>query len=234
MDRHYLLWCASGTVRMEAEGRAWTLPPARAALIAAHRPIRIHLPGPVTACSALFAPGFVPAPPAALRVFDMTPLARALLLECRKFGPEDRLLDDHRQLLFRALASVTWKLALQPTSAVMPLGGTPALQRALALTEARLGEAAPSFEEIAAKVAISPRSLARRFETEVAMTWRQALRRMRMIRAVEALATSSDPITTIALGVGYGSLSAFNAAFRDFAGVTPSAYRASFREGPPP
>ncbi len=234
MDRHYLLWSASGTLRMEAGDRAWTLPPARAALIAAHRPIRIHLPGPVTACSALFSPGFVPDPPAALRVFDMTPLARALLLECRDFGPEGRPLDDHGRLLFRTLAAVTWKLALRPTSAVMPLGRSPALLRALALTEAQLREAAPSFEEIAAEVAVSPRSLARRFEAELGMTWRQALRRMRMIRAVEALAASSAPVTTIAFEVGYGSLSAFNAAFRDFAGVTPSAYRTSFREGPPP
>ena len=115
----------------------------------------------------------------------------------------------------------------------MPLGRSPALIRALALTEARLGEAAPSFEEIAAGAAVSPRSLARRFEAELGMTWRQALRRMRMIRAVEALAASSAPITTIAFEVGYGSLSSFNAAFRDFAGVTPSAYRASFRDGPP-
>ena len=60
------------------------------------------------------------------------------------------------------------------------------------------------------------------------MTWREALRRVRMIRAVEALATSDAPITEIAMSVGYNSLSAFNAAFRDLTGKSPSAYRATF------
>jgi AraC-like DNA-binding protein len=51
---------------------------------------------------------------------------------------------------------------------------------------------------------------------------------MRIIRAMELLA--EDPglqITQAALAVGYSALSAFNAAFRDQTGQTPSAFRAS-------
>jgi AraC-like DNA-binding protein len=55
------------------------------------------------------------------------------------------------------------------------------------------------------------------------------LRRMRVMRAIEQLATSQDSVTTIAHAVGYTSLSAFNAAFRDLTGRTPTQYRASFR-----
>ncbi|WP_198943550.1 helix-turn-helix domain-containing protein [Actinokineospora bangkokensis] len=36
-------------------------------------------------------------------------------------------------------------------------------------------------------------------------------------------------MTTIAFRIGYASLSAFNAAFQDLTGRTPSDYRASFR-----
>jgi AraC-like DNA-binding protein len=75
----------------------------------------------------------------------------------------------------------------------------------------------------------STRALARRFADEMGMTWRQALQRLRLMRAVEALATTDAPVTEIALDVGYNSLSAFNAAFRELVGTSPTAYRRSFR-----
>lgn len=45
------------------------------------------------------------------------------------------------------------------------------------------------------------------------MSWRATLRRMQVLRAVEQPAADDTPITAIAHQVGYGSLSAFNAAF---------------------
>jgi AraC-like DNA-binding protein len=62
------------------------------------------------------------------------------------------------------------------------------------------------------------------------MTWREVLRRIRLVRAIEALAMTDHPITMIAMDVGYTSLSAFNAAFRDLTGKSPGEYRASFRQ----
>jgi AraC-like DNA-binding protein len=61
------------------------------------------------------------------------------------------------------------------------------------------------------------------------MTWREALRRVRLTRAVELLAVGDTSVTEVALAVGYNSISAFNAAFRDLMGSSPSDYRASFR-----
>ena len=60
------------------------------------------------------------------------------------------------------------------------------------------------------------------------MTWRAALRRLRVLRAIELLAETDRPVTQIAIGVGYRSLSAFNAAFRDLIGQSPTEYRAGF------
>ena len=110
----------------------------------------------------------------------------------------------------------------------MPLATSPPLVRAMELTEARAaGEM--TFEQVAADTGQSPRALSRRFATELGMTWREALRRIRITRAVELLATGDTPVTVVALGVGYNSISAFNAAFRDLMGSSPSDYRASFR-----
>ncbi|MCP2306662.1 AraC family transcriptional regulator [Actinokineospora globicatena] len=225
VDRHYLLCASAGTLRLEARGQSWLLPPARAALIEAGSPIRVSIPRPVTTASVLFDTRFAPAPPAPLTVFDLNPLARALLTECRAYTEEP--LSVYAEKLFAALAAVTWRLAEQPSPVVVPAGRSPELRRALDLTEQRLGGEV-RFEDVADEVGLAPRSLARRFEEETGMTWRAVLRRMRVVAAIEELAAADTPVTEIAFTVGYTSLSAFNAAFKELTGRTPTAYRASF------
>ena len=85
-DRHYLLYAAKGTMRLKAEGRSWTVPPARAALIAAGAPITLTISTTITCCSALFAPDIYHKPTEELRVMEMSPLARELVLACRSYG----------------------------------------------------------------------------------------------------------------------------------------------------
>ena len=228
VDRHYLLCASAGALRLEAQGQAWLLPPARAALIEAGHAIRVSIPQPVTTASVLFDKGFTPPPPAPLTVFDLSPLARALVAECSTWGETDHPLTPYAETLFAALAAVTWQLAEHPSPVVVPAGRSPELRRALQLTEERLGGQV-RFEDVAAKVGLAPRSLARRFEDETGMTWRAVLRRMRVLRAIEELAAGDSPVTKIAFAVGYTSLSAFNAAFRDLTGRAPTEYRASFR-----
>ncbi len=227
-DRHYLLYAATGAMRLQAQGRCWSLPPARAALIAADHPITVSLPQKMTVCSVLFAPGFTGPAPAPLTVFDMTPLARALILETRDWGQDAGPLTPLASQIFRTLAAVTWELCKSPSPAAMPAPQNPVLIRALALTEADLAKP-PDFKSLAREVGQSPRSLARAFADDLGLTWRQCLRQMRMIRAIELLAASDGPIIEVAYGVGYNALSAFNAAFREFTGQTPTCYRASFR-----
>ena len=228
VDRHYLLCASAGALRLEAQGQVWLLPPARAALIEAGRPIQVSIPQPVTTASVLFHPGFTPLPPAPLTVFDLSPLARALVTDCGSWGDSDEPLPAYAEALFTALAAVTWRLAEQPSPVVVPAGRSPELRRALQLTEEQLGEEL-RFEDVAAEVGLAPRSLARRFEEETGMTWRAVLRRMRVLRAIEELAAGDTPVTKIAFTVGYTSLSAFNAAFRELTGRTPTEYRSSFR-----
>lgn len=228
VDRHYLLCCSAGALRLEDDGQVWSLPPARAALVAAGRPVTVSLPQPVTTASVLFDTGFVPPPPAPLTVFDLSPLARGLLDECGPWGDSSEPLPPYARALFAALAAVAWQLAERPSPVVVPTGRSPELRAALALTAERLTQE-PRFEDVAADVGLAPRSLARRFEDETGLTWRAVLRRMRVLRAVELLAADDAPVTRVAFAVGYGSLSAFNAAFRDLTGRTPTEYRASFR-----
>lgn len=228
VDRHYLLCASQGALRLEARGKSWVLPPARAALITAGEPIQVAIPQPVTTSSVLFHPGFAPAPTAPLTVFDLSPLARLLVSECVAWPDAEQPLPSYARSLFGALAAVAWRLAEHPSPVTVPAGQSPELRRALALTADGLADDV-RFEDLAHDVGLAPRSLARRFEDECGMTWRAVLRRMRILRAIEKLAAGDDSVTTIAHEVGYTSLSAFNAGFRDLTGRTPTQYRATFR-----
>lgn len=223
VDRHYLLYSAKGSLRLETEDRSWMLPPSRAAWIAANVPIKIEIKHPVTCCSVLFDTNFIEAPDPACEVFDMTPMAREMVLECREWGLEAEL-DEYAVQLFRTLAMTCRKLSNTPCDTWVPLGESQQLKNALLATQDRLADSV-EFAEIARAAHLSERSLARRFADETGMTWRQMQRRMRMIRAMELLAGDDQQVTTIALDVGYNSLSAFNAAFREFTGQSPTEYR---------
>jgi AraC-like DNA-binding protein len=228
VDQHYLLCASQGALRLEAHGQSWVLPPARAALIAAGEVIQVAIPQPVTTSSVLFDRRFAPEPTAPLTVFDLSPLARALVSECVAWPEAEEPLPPYARSVFGALAAVAWRLAEQPSPVVVPAGQSPELRRALALTGDALAQEV-RFEDIARDVGLAPRSLARRFEDECGMTWRAVVRRMRVLRAIEELATGEHSVTAIAHAVGYTSLSAFNAAFRDLTGRTPTQYRATFR-----
>lgn len=163
VDRHHLLCASQGALRLEAHGKSWVLPPARAALIAAGEPIQVAIPQPVTTSSVLFDPCFAPKPPAPLTVFDLSPLARAL--ECVAWPDAAEPLPPYAHSVFGALAAVAWRLAQHPSPVTVPAGQSPELRRALALTNERLAEDV-RFEDIARDVGLAPRSLARRFEDE--------------------------------------------------------------------
>src|SRR5690349_1817542 len=120
VDRHYLLCVSRGALRLESDGAVWSRPPARAALITAGRPIRVTIPQPVTTSSVLVDPAQVAAPPAPLSVFDLTPLARMLVDECRRWDGADEPLTDYGVAMFRALVAATWALAEHPSPASMP------------------------------------------------------------------------------------------------------------------
>ncbi|MCU1391578.1 MAG: AraC family transcriptional regulator [Ilumatobacteraceae bacterium] len=228
VDHHYLLCASRGVIRLTADRRTWSLPPARAALIAAGHPIEVTIVQAVTSASVLFAPTFTAAPEAPLTVIELSPLARSLVAECGRWGDDDEPLPPLATSLFEALAGVVRELACDPSPTAMPTGRSRELRHALELTAAEMA-AEPLFDDIAARVGLTTRSLARRFEDELGMTWRAALRRLRILRSIELLAADDASVAAAAFAVGYGSLSAFNAAFKDVTGRTPTAYRASFR-----
>ena len=75
----------------------------------------------------------------------------------------------------------------------------------------------------AAAVGTSERTLARAFTKETGLSfgaWRQRLRLMESLDRLMA----GEPVTTVALDLGYATPSAFTAMFRKTLGAPPSVY----------
>jgi len=86
-----------------------------------------------------------------------------------------------------------------------------------------------TLRELAAKEAMSVRTFTRRFREEVGVSPQQWLTQQRIERARHLLESSDLPVEGIAEQAGFGSASSLRLHFQSALGVSPSAYRRTFR-----
>ncbi len=79
------------------------------------------------------------------------------------------------------------------------------------------------MDEWASWAGITERTLSRRFVAETGHSYTSWRQRARMMRALELLAGGAS-VTSVALDLGYDSVSAFIALFKRLLGTTPAAY----------
>ena len=78
--------------------------------------------------------------------------------------------------------------------------------------------------DVAAAAGLSESRLKVVFREALGMPWSRYIQGYRIQQAVALLGASNGRITEAALAVGFESLSHFNATFRSFMGMSPSAY----------
>ena len=228
--RDYLIYATSGSIRISFGQREWVLPPSFGAWVPANTEIGIDIPHAMTCCSVLFEPGYVRDLPGAPVVFTMPRHAREMITFSRRWPAETAEFDAHADAVFRAIAETCKAAADDPSDIWAPAPRSPEIERALIFLKAELATEV-TLTQTAAVAGLSERTLSRKFQDELAMSWAQCLRQLRMIRAVECLSHADKQVTATALDCGYASLSAFNKAFLTFTGLTPSAFRARSAEG---
>jgi AraC-like DNA-binding protein len=81
-----------------------------------------------------------------------------------------------------------------------------------------------TLHELAARAAMSRSSFALKFKEAVGVSPMEYVTRWRMLRAGDRLANSAEPVSAIALALGYESESAFSTAFKRVMGVSPRQY----------
>lgn len=217
-DWHQLAHACAGSMTVYAGRSSWMIPPGKAVFIPAGCSHWIRMWGQV-AVRSLYFRSSLEAPALSFqdcRVLSVTPLLRELVLRIVEYGALDSRVPVHNALMNLLLDEMN----VAPVAPLMlPL---PADARAVAV--ARRVLACPTAPEttdgLSRRFGVGRRTLERLFIRETGLSfglWRQKVRLLDSIR----LLTEGKSVTEAALDVGYASVSAFIAAFRETFGYTP-------------
>ncbi len=82
-----------------------------------------------------------------------------------------------------------------------------------------------SLSDVAGKIGLSPTYLSKKFKKVTGSTFKEYLNFIRLRQAVQALLTTDDSVTKIAMDCGFNSSNYFKDIFRKTYGVSPRAFR---------
>ncbi len=219
-ERAQLIYATVGTMRVATNDGMWMVPSQRALWMPAGVRHGIVMLGNVTMRTlymrddaAAFMPGTCHVLPVSGLLRELIVRATELPLHYDESGPAGHV-------VALILAELRGLQAL-PLRLPMPRDG-----RLRGLCQALLDAPADQrpLAAWARTVNASGRTLARRFQSETGLSfgaWRQ---QARVLEAMGRL-SGGEPVTQVALDLGYDSVSAFSAMFRRAAGAPPSHYR---------
>ena len=153
------------------------------------------------------------------------PLVRSLLDHLRRHPPTlPRSAEDER--LLRVLVD---QLASAPRAgSYLPTSDDPLLAPVLQALDERPGDEC-SLRELAHAANTTERTLLRRFQSELGMTFAEWRQRLRVVKAMPML-ESGMKVESIALDLGYSNASAFISMFRRLMDATPDEFRKAMGE----
>jgi AraC-like DNA-binding protein/quercetin dioxygenase-like cupin family protein len=219
---HQLVYARAGVMTVSTARGAWVVPPQRAVWMPAATDHEIHCATAVSMRTLYVAPvletrrGAATPLPAACCVVHVSPLLRELIVAgVEAPGPAPR-----RTRLAALILLELAEAAVAPLH--LPEPSDPRVRRITLALRAEPGDPR-TLAAWGKEVGASSRTLSRRFLAETGMTFRQWQRQARLLAALVRLA-QRDPVTSIALDLGYDSPSAFIHAFRRTLGKTPRAY----------
>jgi AraC-like DNA-binding protein len=217
--RSQLAYASSGIMTVETEQGLWVVPPQRAVWIPAGVRHDVISSGPLTMRSVYMTPDTVPCLPTACCVVHVTPLLRELIARAAEL-PHLYALGGQEERLMLLILDEIRALSIAPLYLPEPSDGR---LRYIAAALKRQPDDHRTLEAWGRTVGASSRTLARLFRRETGMSFQQWQRQIRLLSGLIRLA-DGQPVTTVAMEVGYDSPSAFIAMFKRALGTTPSQY----------
>ncbi len=219
--RNQLLYAATGVFKAITSEGTWVVPPRRALWIPSGVTHEVHMDGAVSTRSAYVSPEAAQARQLWQRceVITVSPLLHELL----QVAVDLPALYDTAGRDGRVMNLLLDEICTMPTMALnTPL---PADKRLYALCRAMLD--APSLDvdidAMALKAGMSRRNFTRLFREQTGMSFAAWRQQACLLAALTRLARG-ESITQVAFDLGYGSASAFSAAFRRVLGAPPSRF----------
>jgi AraC-like DNA-binding protein len=214
-DAAQIVHAAHGVMRVTAGGAYWVIPPGRGLWVPAgvtHGFVCVTAVSVRTVYLAGEAPGALPDKS---EVWQISDLMREVIIRLAD-GADPEAAPHLIALLVHEI----------DRREVLPLHiEKPQDPRAGRVADAVIADPADtrSLEAWAQQAGASPRTLKRLFQSETGQAFGQWRRNVRLIAALERLALG-EPVTQVALAVGYESTSAFIEMFRTQLGTTPGKY----------
>ncbi|WP_411956268.1 AraC family transcriptional regulator [Arvimicrobium flavum] len=219
-SRSQLLHALHGVVMVATDAGRWIVPPDHAMWIPAHVEHSVDMLGSVSMRSIYIVPDAVGGSSSALRVVAITDLMRALIVELSKSARAGGKGGEREALLTELLLLEIPNLPELPLALPFP---TEARMAALCRTFVQNPSSRATIEDWADRLGMSRRSFTRAFLRETGLslsTWRQ---QACLFAALPRLA-EGQPVTRVALDLGYDSAPAFTTMFRRMMGVSPRSY----------
>jgi AraC-like DNA-binding protein/mannose-6-phosphate isomerase-like protein (cupin superfamily) len=217
--RGQLLYAASGVVAVSTPEGAWVAPPERAVWIPAGTQHAVRMVGAVQTRSALIWPSACPSLGQGCRVIAVSPLLRQLLITAADLPLE---YDEQGRdgLVMRLLVAEIVQAPIIPLVVPFPTHSALA-ERCHAFLEHP--DAGDMIDRWADAMAMNRRSFTRLFRRETGMSFAEWRQQACLSVALPRLA-AGEPVTSIALDLGYDSPASFSTMFKRVLGVTPSRY----------
>lgn len=216
--RGQLIGCGRGVLSVGSDAGHWVVPARHAVWIPPWHAHSARMHGAFTGWSLYVARPACAGLPLAPCTLAVTPLLWEAALRCaqRASAAPDAAQDRLAEVIVDEIRG----LAPQPLG--LPLPRDARLQR---IANALLAEPAQrrTLQDWAAWAGLSARTLSRRFVAETSLSFTAWTQRVRLLRSLELLA-GGQPVTQVALELGYDSVSAFIALFKRELGCTPAAY----------
>ncbi|WCE07280.1 helix-turn-helix transcriptional regulator [Pseudomonas sp. JBR1] len=219
-DQAHLMYTVNGVLEVTTHEGVWYVPPKQAIWIPPRIEHQARANGEATLQVVVIElPSSLPCPQSATRMVLISPLLRELLRCLRRGGASygEAELGGHVRALM--LAELVF---LEETALHLPALADRRLQTIQTSLHADPANDT-ALETWAQQLHLCSRSLARLFLKETGTsfsTWRQ---HTRLMLALPRLA-AGEPVTRVALDLGYASPSAFTRMFRRVLGVSPSEY----------
>jgi AraC-like DNA-binding protein/mannose-6-phosphate isomerase-like protein (cupin superfamily) len=217
--RAQLLYSSSGVMTVETESGIWVVPPLRAVWIPAYTHHQIRTSGQLSMRTLYINPKFFPDSPNRCCVIVVSALLRELILHAvatpliyRAKGPEERLL----LVILDQIRSVSI------TPLELPIPKDTRLKKIYKSLSENPGDNRV-LEDWGKMVGATGRTLARHFRSETGMSFGQWRQQIRILEALRRLSLK-EPVTTVAIELGYYSTSAFISMFKRALGKTPGQY----------
>lgn len=216
--RGQLLGAVRGLVTVGAASGQWVVPATHCVWIPPHHIHSLRSHGPFVGWSVYVAETRCTDLPANPRTVKMSGLLRETISRAATWG--DDVFSPAQDHVAEVILDEIRALPAERFGLPMPTD-----PRLLRIARALVDDPADTrrLDEWAIVAGTPVRTLTRRFPLETGFSFTEWRQRVRLMRALEMLA-DDIPVTTIALDLGYETVSAFIALFRRTFGVTPARY----------